>query len=135
MLGWIMNRMKGKEGIAAPKGATPDAKTALEIYSALITKYPNCIIDEKKLPLPREQMKALLLDACKNASTPGEQRAGGLGYVSLCYFQEGVGDTPLDDTVPDTAEAQAAKFTPDYIARQKRVNVDLAALHKEIETL
>ena len=127
MLAWISKKFAGNEEDA------PVEMGVLETYDALLEKYRNYILDEKSLPLPRAEMKALLSTGCKAAQTPEEVREAGLRFVSLAFFQPGVGDTPIDDKIPDDPEEIIAKFTPAYVALQKKVNADIALLRKEIE--
>lgn len=131
MLAWMIKKFRGRD--APPPPGLPSAEAALKTYNDLLKKYSNSVIDEKQLPLPRAEMKALLLEGVKAAQNPNDKRAAGLAYVSLCYFQPGVGDAPLDDTVPDDIKEMNAKFTPEYIAFQKKVNAEMSVLHNELQ--
>jgi hypothetical protein len=84
-------------------------------YGGLLEKYPLALLDVSMLPTSKTKMKALLKALYAKART-AEQRAWfEAGYMFLSKFQDGVGTTPIDNTLPkgDTKadlEAGAAKL-------------------------
>jgi hypothetical protein len=56
---------------------------------------PGCIVDESRLPHPKEELKSSLLQCIGNSSDPrlGEHLKS--GYLMLCAFQPDVGDMTL----------------------------------------
>jgi len=67
----------------------------LDAYGELLEKYPGAIIDTLMLPIPKEEMKALLKTAYSKANNQRERDNHGAVFICLSRFQNGVGQKPL----------------------------------------
>ncbi len=105
MFGWLKaNRPTASEGAARFVREIEERAqrehallVVVDAYGALLERYPGLYIDAKRLPLPKNEMKAVLRGAWSLKSDPQWRKAVEIGYVSLRRFQEGIGDDPVGD--------------------------------------
>src|SRR5260370_18715761 len=92
-------------------------------------RYPTAILDTSKLPLPKADMKCLSTGAWLTQTDGKIRNFLEIAYVHLSQFQDGVGDKPIDCTLP--AGPDPAKTTA-ILAPYRRFS---GAVTKEAETL
>ena len=76
----------------------------MSAYGALMTRYPQAILDTSELPLPKAEMKLLLKLAWLLNDDPHTRNAVEIGYEGLSKFQDGIGETPIDPTLPANSD-------------------------------
>ena len=82
---------------------------SIEAFGVLMERYPTAILDTSKLPLPKADMKCLFTGAWLTQTDEKMWDFLEIAYVHLSQFQEGVGDEPIDCTLPsDPDPAKAA---------------------------
>jgi hypothetical protein len=91
MLGWLKKTV-GDEKPKAVDGV-------MSAYSALLEKFLLAIMDIAMLPIPKTQMKVLLKGLHARATTAEQENTIEAGFMFLSKFQDGVGATPIDDTM------------------------------------
>lgn len=98
----------------------------------LIEIRPLAIMDTKQLPLPKEDMKAVLKLIWRTTSDRKMCDRVEVSFVRLSNFQDGVGEAPLEPVVPPNSppERVAAILDP-YIAAASRVQAETHALSAE----
>jgi hypothetical protein len=82
----------------------------------LIEKYPGSMLDEKLLPMPKEDMKLALKMAIRIADSEAMKEHIATGYMLLSMFQPGIGPRqiqmiPPEDPFDKAAMAQFSKDT------------------------
>jgi hypothetical protein len=87
--------MSGKE-LPMSLSQTGEAIKAMSKLGELIEQYPQHVLDIKMLPLSKADMKSALKMAWKVVKERRLRDAIGCGYTSLAYFQEDVGDKPIN---------------------------------------
>jgi hypothetical protein len=79
---------------------TSDVARIMQEYSGLLEKYPTAYMDEKWLPVPKDQMRLVLKAAWKMAPNAELRKYVEIGWTLLSMFQTGVGDIPVDGDIP-----------------------------------
>jgi hypothetical protein len=104
--------------LGGEKPKTPETvDEVMSAYGALLEKYPVSIMDVAMLPIPKKQMKVLLKALYAKATTAELKNHVEVGFHFLCYFQEGVGTTPIDGRTASAGQMEAKmaileKWTP-----------------------
>lgn len=85
--------------------ARPDRRpgTELEViggFGALMERYPTAILDTSELPLPKSEMKRVFRRAWRKTTDERLRNFLQIAFVHLNEFQDGVGDLPIDCTLP-----------------------------------
>ena len=105
-LSWLKKSLETRTGREA--NAIPGE--VIEAFGVLMERYPTAILDTLKLPLPKEDMKCLFTRAWLSQTDEKIRNLLEIAYVHLSQFQDGVGDKPIDCTLPsdpDTAKTMA----------------------------
>lgn len=130
---WLTGgRPKAKSAIAREMTAE-QAIDAVCKLGELMERNPLAILDIKRLPLSKAGMKTALKIAWQIAPNDDMRKAAEAGYLHLSQFQEGVGDTPIDPTLPPNCppEEVPAILAP-YLARSDQMKADADALMAEM---
>ena len=102
------NWFKKKPAPSTAERLTKAIPKVMRIYGALMTRYPQAILDTSKLPLPKADMKLLLKLAWLLNDDPHMRNAVEIGYMGLSQFQDGIGETPIDPTLPADPDPRKA---------------------------
>ncbi|MGH9572240.1 MAG: hypothetical protein ACRD40_01740 [Candidatus Acidiferrales bacterium] len=110
---------------------------ALDAVAALgdITeRQSGAIFDSKVLPLPKEEMKSAVKAAWVVATDDRIRNACEAGYIYLANFQDGVGHTPVDPSLPrDYIPERAVAILEVYSRFSGQVDVEERALAAEFK--
>ena len=126
------NWFRKKSAPSTSERLTREILKVVSTYGALMTRYPQAILDTSKLPLPKTEMKLLLKQAWLLNDDPHMRDAMEIGYVGLSQFQDGIGETPIDPTLPANADPNKtlAVLEP-YLAISGKVHQESAELLAE----
>ena len=123
----LETHLAGTRTKAVPEGL-------IEAFGVLMERYPTAILDTSKLPLPKANMRRVLMEAWL-AQTDQKTRAFlESAYVHLSQFQDGVGDKPIDYKLPSDAdpEKKMAILEP-YLRFSSAVTEEAESLRAELE--
>ncbi|MFZ5791858.1 MAG: hypothetical protein ACOY3L_14295 [Pseudomonadota bacterium] len=134
MLGWLKRRSSRSMTDVDAGRLVQNALDAVARLGDLMQTHPGAILDESRLPLPKPVMKTALLIAWKFADSGHARSAIEAAYVHLCRFQKGVGDTPIDSTLPkDCKPADVGSILGPYLAHADAMAAESKALLAEIQ--
>jgi hypothetical protein len=126
------------EGLASG-GRTVELTEALRLVSKLgemMQREPISIRDTKRLPVSKEEMKAALKLLWSTLQTPDQRHHVEIAYLSLAYFQDGVGDTSISPALPPNATPQeATELLRPFQEWSDKVRTEGDTLMREIEAL
>ena len=128
----VFNWFRKKPAPTTAERLTKAIPKVMGIYGALMERHPLAILDTAKLPLPKDEMKLLLKMAWFLNDDPRMRDAVESGYEHLCQFQDGVGVTPINSTLPADPDPEKiiAALEP-YLAISGKVRQNSAALVAE----
>ena len=114
MLGWLKRR---------PDPSKPEVTEFLKQmplilgqYGGLLDKYPMAFIDETWLPVNKLTMKAVFKMAWLMYPEPRHRGAVERAWMSLSYFQPGIGDAPIDCQIsPGRPAHEVIKIMEPYL--------------------
>ena len=126
------NWFRKKPAPTASERLTRAIPRVMSTYGALMTRYPQAILDTSKLPLPKAEMKLLLKQAWLLNDDPHMRNAVEIGYVGLSQFQDGVGETPIEPTLPVNSDPKVtlSNLGP-YLSISGKVHQESAELLAE----
>jgi hypothetical protein len=109
---------------------------SIEAFGVLMERYPTAILDTSKLPLPKADMKCLFTRAWLTQTDEKVRDFLEIAYVHLSQFQDGVGDKPIDYTLPsDSDPAMRMAILEPYLRFSGAVTNDAESLRAEFEDL
>ena len=112
--------------------AIPDG--LIEAFGVLMERYPTAILDTSKLPLPKANMRRVLLDARLSQTDQKTRTFLEIAYVHLSQFQDGVGDKPIDYKLPSDADAENKRAVLEpYLRFSSAVSAEAESLRAELE--
>lgn len=131
MFGWFKRKTKGASDADRPR-LVEAAQAAVNTYGKLLEQYPLAILDVSKLPLSKARMKTALQIAYRLANDQHQRNALEVGYTHLSHFQDGVGDKPLDPTLPPLIDPdKATEILSAYVAWAEIMAAESKVLAKE----
>ena len=106
----------------------------IEAFGVLMERYPTAILDTSKLPLPKANMRRVLMDAWLAQTDQKTRTFLEIAYVHLSQFQDGVGDKPIDCKLPSDVnpEKKMAILEP-YLRFSSAVTEEAESLRAELE--
>jgi hypothetical protein len=125
---WL--RKRNRQALNTRKASDP--MEAVADLGDLMQRFPCAILDSKLLPLPKDQMKEALKQAWLKARDEHIRNAVEVAFTSLCDFQEGVGEKPIERSLPpNCSPRQALAILEPYQALQEKISDEAAALLRE----
>src|SRR6266550_7303605 len=120
-------RLAGRQIEAVPEGA-------IEAFGVLMERYPTAILDTSKLPLPKADMRRVFMDEWLAQTDEKTRTFLEIAYIHLSQFQDGVGDKPIDCTMPSDADPKKkiAVLEP-YLRFSSAVTDEAESLRAEFE--
>jgi len=120
-------RLAGRQIEAIPEGA-------IEAFGVLMERYPTAILDTSKLPLPKADMRRVFMDEWLAQTDEKTRTFLEIAYIHLSQFQDGVGDKPIDCTLPSDADPKRkiAILEP-YLRFSSAVTEEAESLRIEFE--
>lgn len=104
MFGWFKNKPRESLSDKKTEQIVEAVQTAINAYGALLQQYPMAVLDASRLPLPKAEMKAALKLSWALETNNQQRNHIEVGYVGLSNFQEGVGENPIDVSLPVDAD-------------------------------
>ena len=123
----LETHLAGRRTKAVPEGL-------IEAFEVLMERYPTAILDISKLPLPKANMRRVLMDAWLAQTDQKTRTFLEIAYVHLSQFQDGVGDKPIDCKLPSDADSEKkmAVLEP-YLRFSSAVTEEAESLRAELE--
>jgi hypothetical protein len=130
---WLTGRRSKTTSRPAPAMSTEEAIDAVTKLGQLMERHPLALLDTKRLPLPKPDMKAALKIAWRIAPSDELRRATEHAYLHLSSFQDGVGDEPIDPTLSAGATPEESRAILDpYVGRSAQVQAESGTLLTEL---
>jgi len=132
MFDWLRRRPKATSASRFQISADR-AFDAVERLGELMVRHPTAILDTKQLPLPKDDMKAVLKLAWQITRDDNLRNHIEVAFVRLSNFQDGVGDQPIDCVLPPGCTPEQARSILDpYVARSERMKAEGEVLLAEL---
>ena len=130
MLSWFKRRRR----LDNAKEKALGAQLAINRLGELIERYPNAIIDEKWLPVPKSDMKTALKIGWITAQNDKDRELIRVGWSLLASFQPGVGEEPISSKLPENPSPEdAIKILGPYLEFSSRVQTEMVMNGEEFD--
>ena len=129
-LSWLRKSLERR----TPGRETNIPGESIEAFGVLMERYPTAILDTSKLPLPKSDMKGLFTNAWLAQTDEKVRNFLEIAYVHLSQFQDGVGDNPIDCSLPSERDpAIRMAILEPYLRFSGAVTKEAETLRAEFE--